>query len=122
MTQSFKEDPLVKVAYAQDESEAEPLQGLLRTADVGSVVRRAPGFDVPEFLSVGPRDVLVAESDVPIAREVLREVETDEQPGDPGEPESAARPGDTRRLRIRVALLLVVAVVTLVVCVAADVI
>jgi hypothetical protein len=39
---------LVKVAYAHNEAEAEFLQGLLREADVGSVVRRAPGFDVPE--------------------------------------------------------------------------
>jgi hypothetical protein len=42
---------LVKVAYANNEAEAELLQGLLRTADVGSVVRRAPSFDVPEFLA-----------------------------------------------------------------------
>jgi hypothetical protein len=56
---------LVKVAYANDEAEAELLQGLLRTADVGSVVRRAPGFDAPEFLAAVPREVLVAASDVP---------------------------------------------------------
>ena len=48
------DNDLVKVAYyASNEAEAELLQGLLRTADVSSVFRRAPGFDVPEFLSVG---------------------------------------------------------------------
>ena len=73
---------LVQVAYANDEAEAELLQGLLRTADVGSVVRRAPGFDVPEFLAAEPRVVLVAASDVPVARDVLREVD----PGEPGPP------------------------------------
>jgi hypothetical protein len=73
-TRTATGNDLVKVAYANDEAEAELLQGLLRTADVGSVVRRAPGFDVPEFLAAGPRDVLVAASDVRVARDVLREV------------------------------------------------
>jgi len=44
---STRDNDFVKVARANDEAEAELLQGLLRTADVGSVVRRAPGFDVP---------------------------------------------------------------------------
>ena len=50
-TRSTSDGDLVKVAYAQDQTEAEFLQGLLHDADVGSVVRRAPGFDVPEFLA-----------------------------------------------------------------------
>jgi hypothetical protein len=74
-TQSTTHVDLVKVAYAQNQIEAEFLQGLLRDADVGSVVRRAPGFDVPEFLAAGPRDVLVAASDVHIATDVLRPVD-----------------------------------------------
>jgi hypothetical protein len=44
---STRDLELVKVAYANDEMQAEFLQGLLREADVGSVVRRAPRFDVP---------------------------------------------------------------------------
>jgi len=83
---STRDNDFVKVARANDEAEAELLQGLLRTADVGSVVRRAPGFDVPEFLAAGPREVLVAASDVPVARDVLREV-------DPGEPRPPSRSG-----------------------------
>ena len=71
-TRSTGDIELVKVAYAHDEFAAEFLQGLLREADVGSVVRRAPGFDVPEFLAAGPRHVLVAASDVPVAQDVLR--------------------------------------------------
>jgi hypothetical protein len=74
-TGSTTGDELIKVAYASDQSEAELLQGLLRTMDVNSVVCRAPGFDVPEFLAAGPREVLVAASDVPVARDVLREVD-----------------------------------------------
>ena len=46
-TRTAADVDLVKVAYAQNETEAEFLQGLLRDADVGSVVRRAPRFDVP---------------------------------------------------------------------------
>lgn len=74
-TPSTTDNDLVKVAYASNEPEAELLQGLLRTADVNSVVRRAPGFDVPDFLSAGPREVLVAATDVAVARDVLREVD-----------------------------------------------
>jgi hypothetical protein len=118
-SRSPTDNELVKVAYASDESEAELLQGLLRTADVNSVVRRAPGFDVPEFLSAGPREVLVDASDVPVARDVLREV-------DPGEPEPPSEPpsqsGRDRRTRVIAALLVAVALVTLVVCLATDVI
>ena len=105
---------LVKVAYANDEAEAELLQGLLRTADVGSVVRRAPGFDVPEFLAAGPREVLVAASDVPVARDLLREVE----PGEPGPPSGS---GPDRPSRVLAAVLIAVALVALVVCLATDV-
>ena len=43
-TSSTSDRNLVKVAYAHDQAEAEFLQGLLRDADVGSVVLRAPGF------------------------------------------------------------------------------
>jgi hypothetical protein len=113
-TRSTTDNDLVKVAYANDEPEAELLQGLLRTAGVGSVVRRAAGFDVPEFLSAGPRDVLVAASDVPIARDVLSEV-------DPAEPGPPSRSGGDRRSRVLAALLIPVALIGLVVCLATDV-
>jgi hypothetical protein len=108
-------DELVKVAYANDESEAELLQGLLRSAGVGSVLRRAPGFDVPEFGTAGPRDVLVAASDVPVARDLLREVDT-------GEPEPPSRSGPDRSPRGRAVLLFAVTLLVLAVCVVADVI
>jgi hypothetical protein len=106
---------LVKVARAGDEGEAELLQGLLRAADVGSVLRRAPGFDVPEFGAAGPRDVLVAASDVPVAQDALRQV-------DPGEPATASPSGAGRRRRVLALVLIPLAVVVLVVCLATDVI
>jgi hypothetical protein len=58
-TRNTSDKDLVKVAHTSEQSEAEFLRNLLRDADVRSVVLRAPGFDVPEFLSGGPRDVLV---------------------------------------------------------------
>jgi hypothetical protein len=38
---------------------------------VPSTTRRAAGFDVPDFLAAGPRDVLVPASGVEVARDVL---------------------------------------------------
>ena len=35
------------------------------------MLRRTAGFDVPDFLAAGPRDVLVPESGAETAREVL---------------------------------------------------
>jgi hypothetical protein len=62
---------LVKVAYAQQQAEAEMIQGLLSEHGIPSMLRRAAGFDVPDFLAAGPREVLVAEEVVAEAREVL---------------------------------------------------
>jgi hypothetical protein len=35
------------------------------------MLKRGPGFDVPEFLASGPRQVFVLESTAELAREVL---------------------------------------------------
>jgi pimeloyl-ACP methyl ester carboxylesterase len=67
----FAEGDLVRVAGAQNQPEAELLQGLLLDAGVPSVIRRARGFDVPDFLAAGPRDVLVPASAIEAAREAL---------------------------------------------------
>ena len=65
------EGQLVKVAGARNQAEAEFLQGLLLEEGVPSTTRRARGFDVPDFLAAGPRDVLVPESGADVARDVL---------------------------------------------------
>lgn len=62
---------LVKVAYARNIAEAEMIQGLLRQEGIPSMVRRNGGFDVPDFLAAGPRDVLVPISQADRARELL---------------------------------------------------
>lgn len=65
--------PLVKVAFARNQAEAEMLQGLLLEEDIPSVLKRSRGFDAPEFLSAGPHDVFVNSDSAKRAREVLAE-------------------------------------------------
>jgi hypothetical protein len=67
----YREGRLVVVAGARNLTEAEFLQGLLLEEGVPSMLRRSRGFDVPDFLAAGPRDVLVPESGYAAAREVL---------------------------------------------------
>jgi hypothetical protein len=62
---------LVKVGYGQNQAEAEMIQGLLSEHGIPSMLKRAAGFDVPDFLAAGPRQVLVAEEVADRAREVL---------------------------------------------------
>ena len=62
---------LIKVAYAQNQAEAEMIQGLLSEHGIPSMLKRAAGFDVPDFLAAGPRQILVAEEVAKQAREVL---------------------------------------------------
>ena len=63
----------VKVAAAPDESVALLMDGVLKDAGIPSLVQRAAGFDAPDFLSAGPRDVLVPASSAEEARQVLEE-------------------------------------------------
>lgn len=70
------DDELVKVAGARNQAEAEFLQGMLLEEGVPSVLRRAPGFDVPGFLAAGQRELLVPASTAEVAREVLMQAET----------------------------------------------
>jgi hypothetical protein len=69
---SYAEGPLVRVAAARNQPEAELLQGLLLEEGIPSLVRRSGGFDVPDFLAAGPRDVLVPQSGEAAARDLLR--------------------------------------------------
>jgi hypothetical protein len=61
----------VKVAAAPDETIALLMDGVLKDAGIPSLIQRAPGFDAPDFLAAGPRDVLVPDSLVGEARRVL---------------------------------------------------
>jgi hypothetical protein len=81
----YSEGPLVRVARARHQAEAELIAGMLLEEGVPSVVRRSGGFDVPDFLAAGPRDVLVAESGLDVARDVLRIAAPEEGPRAPRE-------------------------------------
>ena len=63
----------VKVAAAPDESVALLMEGVLEDADTPALIQRAGGFDAPDFLSAGPRDVLVPSSLVEEAKQVLED-------------------------------------------------
>jgi len=63
----------VKVAAAPDETDALLMDGVLKDAGIPSLIQRAPGFDAPDFLSAGPRDVLVPGSLVDEAKQVLED-------------------------------------------------
>jgi hypothetical protein len=79
------EGKLVRVAGAHNQAEGEFIQGLLLEEGVPSMLRRSAGFDVPDFLAAGPRDVLVPESGLSVAREVLLQAELiSPEPGSPG--------------------------------------
>jgi hypothetical protein len=62
---------LVRVTGARTLADGEMVQAILLDHGIPSMLRRARGFDVPDFLAAGPRDVLVPESGYETAREVL---------------------------------------------------
>jgi hypothetical protein len=71
----YSEGELVRVVGARNQTEADFIQGLLLEEGIPSLQRRARGFDVPDFLAAGPRDVLVPASGAPAARDVLMQSE-----------------------------------------------
>ena len=68
----YAEGGLVRVAAARNQAEAELVQGMLLEEGVPSLMRRSGGFDVPDFLASGPRDILVPASGAAAARDILR--------------------------------------------------
>jgi hypothetical protein len=71
----YSEGDLVRVAGARNQAEAELIQGLLLEEGVPSMLRRSRGFDVPDMLAAGPRDVMVPASGAAPAREVLMQAD-----------------------------------------------
>jgi Putative prokaryotic signal transducing protein len=76
----YAEGEPVRVATAQNQPEAELIQSLLLEAGVPSLVRRSGGFDVPDFLAMGPRDILVPRGGEDAARRVLSPAGTQPRP------------------------------------------
>ncbi len=83
---------LVKVAFARNQAEGEMIQGLLQESDIPSILKRSGGFDAPEFLAAGPRDVLVSSDLEQKARRLLADTLTE------SEDEERAELGDEARL------------------------
>ena len=100
---------LVKAAFAQNQSEAELIQGILLEEGIPTVQRRSRGFDVPDFLAAGPRDILVPEAALEAARALLSESGAD----------ASVAPSDTpaadRPLRLLAGLLVALAIAGLLV-------
>jgi hypothetical protein len=84
---------LIKVAFARNQAEAEMIQGLLSEGGIPSVLKRARGFDAPEFMAAGPHDVMVDSSHAHKAKTLLADTITE----DPADEEAELK--DEARLR-----------------------
>ena len=110
----YSEGDLVRVAGSRNQAEAELIQGLLLEEGVPSMLRRSRGFDVPDMLAAGPRDVMVPASGAGAARDVLLQAEliSERAPGRPVE----------RPARLLLVLCAVAALVALIAWIGTDVI
>jgi hypothetical protein len=102
----YAEGPLVRVAGARHQAEAEFIQGLLLEEGVPSMLRRTRGFDVPDMLAAGPRDVMVPRNGLDAAREVLLQAEVIS--------DTPERPASDAPVRVLAGLLAAIAVVALI--------
>jgi hypothetical protein len=108
----YAEGDLVRVAGGRNQAEAEFIQGLLLEEGVPSLLRRSAGFDVPDYLAAGPRDVMVPAAGAATARDVL--LQADLAPREGQSPE-------TSPLRLAAALLGALALVALIAWLGTDV-
>ena len=65
----------MRVVSAQHQAEAELVQGILLEEGIPSMTRRSAGFDVPDMLAAGRRDILVPASGLSAARDVLMQAD-----------------------------------------------
>jgi hypothetical protein len=110
----YAEGDLRRVAGGRNQAEAEFIQGLLLEEGVPSLLRRSAGFDVPDFLAAGPRDILVPASGADAARDILLGAELI---GDEGEGGPAVAPW-----RLLAGLLAALALVAIIAWLGTDVI
>jgi hypothetical protein len=108
---------LVKVGFARNEAEAEMLQALLLQSGIPSILKRAAGFDNPEFLASGPRDIWVNKEHAQDARDLLAETltesegeEREELEGEAALRRSGGEPTSPARLALWLAVAFAVAV------------
>lgn len=84
---------LVRVTGGRNLADSEMIQGILLDQGIPSVLRRTRGFDVPDFLAAGPRDVLVPESGYQAARQLLAGAELLTVEAEPGSLPGIGSPG-----------------------------
>ena len=92
-------------------AEAELIQGILLEEGIPSVQRRTRGFDVPDFLAAGPRDIMVPVAAAEDARGLL--TDTAEHALEPGS-------ADERPVRLLVGMLIALAVAAVLVWIVAQ--
>lgn len=80
---SEKSPEPVKVAWAAHQAEAELIEGILREEGIPCLIKRNKGFDVPDLLAAGARDIFVPASAAERAKEILDNLKAgqDELPG-----------------------------------------
>jgi hypothetical protein len=81
----------VKVGFARNQAEAEMVQGMLLEEGIPSMLKRTRGFDVPDYLAGGPRDILVPETGAEQARQLLADVELESEGNEIAELRGAAK-------------------------------
>ncbi len=101
----FARGELVRVTGGRNLADAELIQGILLDQGIPSTLRRTRGFDVPDFLAAGPRDVLVPESGYQSARELLRDADLLTVEAEPG-----SLPGIGSPLRLAIGVVIAVGV------------
>ena len=89
----YADGELVRVAFTRNQAESDLVQNILLEEGIPSIARRTRGFDVPDFLAAGPRDVLVPESGAELARILLRQADVAETIEPQPRPGAAARQG-----------------------------
>ncbi len=93
----------VKVGFARNQAMAEMVQGMLLEEGIPSMLKRTRGFDVPDYLAGGPRDILVPETGAEVAQRLLADIQEESEGGElaelRGQPQlSSASPISPARL------------------------
>lgn len=65
----------VKIAWATNVAEAELIADILRQQGIPSLIKRNKGFDVPDFLAAGARDIFVPASAAEQAKQILADLQ-----------------------------------------------
>ena len=111
----YAQGGLVRVAWTRNQAEAELIEGMLLEEGIPSLMRRPVGFDVPDFMAAGPRELLVARSGLEAAREVLLQNDI------PASQAASVRVSSPRATRVLAFLMLAVALLAVVLFMATHV-